>query len=172
MNYQLCPVIVMNGECNVPDAVLVQIWAKILNEGKYHDLFYDGGIQTYEEWLEFIKSPLNYPVIVFEGETLHAIAWLNYTERVSARCHFVVFGHYLRGIGETIINYWKGMKGSNGQQLIHVLIGITPEDNGKMKKLMRLIGFNILGTIPHFCYIAKENRMSGACVGYLDLKEA
>jgi len=172
MNYQVCPVIVMNGECNVPDKILVTIWAMILNEGKYDDLFYDRGIKTYEEWLEFIKSPLNYPVIIFEGETIHAIAWLNYAERVSARCHFITFGQYHKQIGQTIINYWKNLRGSNGQQLIHVLIGITPEDNYKMVKLMKLIGFTVLGSIPHFCYIAKDDRMSGASIGYLDLKEA
>jgi len=172
MSYQVFPLIMVNGTCNVPDVVLLNIWAMILNEGKYHDLFYDGGVKSSEEWLAFIKHPSNYPVIIHKGEDLYAIAWLNYAERVSARCHFVVFGQYHKDIGKTIINYWKGMKDRNGNQLIHVLIGMTPETNTKMNKLMKIIGFTVLGIIPHFCYLASENKTVGATVGYLDLKEA
>lgn len=167
-NFTLIPIISLGGNCNVPDPFLLDLWYRMCREGKNKTVFYDGFITTGDQWIDFMKSPFNYPVVVVgEDKEPHCVAWLNTYENHSARCHFCVLGKYKRGVGEAIINYWKSMRAGDGSPLLLTIIGITPETNEKAIKFIKMMGFTVLGVIPHFCNMKYENNLVGGLVSYL-----
>jgi hypothetical protein len=50
--------------------------------------------------------------------------------------------------------------------LLKVLVGITPETHFTALKLVRLVGFTIMGTIPNFCDLVYEGKRVGAVISY------
>ena len=168
MNYTLIPIISLGGNCNVPDPFLLDLWYRMCREGKEKVVFYDGFVSNGDQWLEFVKSPFNYPVVVVgEDKEPRCVAWLNTYENHSARCHFCILGSYKRGVGETIINYWRAMRDSNGDPLLLTIVGVTPENNEKAIHLVRMMGYTVLGTIPNFCKLKYENKLVGGVISYL-----
>ena len=168
MNYTLIPIISLGGNCNVPDPFLLDLWYRMCREGKEKVVFYDGFISNGDQWLEFMKSPFNYPVVVVgEDKEPKVIAWLNAYENHNARGHYCFLTPFKRGVGEAIINYWRSMRDTNGDPLLLTIIGVTPEINEKAIHLVKLMGFTVLGTIPNFCKLKYENKLVGGVVSYL-----
>lgn len=168
MNYTLIPIISLAGNCNVPDPFLLDLWYRMCREGKEKVVFYDGFVSNGDQWLEFVKSPFNYPVVVVnEDKEPEAIAWLNTYENHSARCHHCFLRPFKRGVGEAIINYWRSMTDSTGGPLLLTILGVTPEVNEKAVRLVKLMGFTVLGTIPNFCKLKYENKLVGGVISYI-----
>ncbi len=172
MTYYTWPILNVNGYCSVNDSILTGIYDKMVEEGKLDKVFYDGSVKTPDQWLSFIKNPFVFPVLVLKDDAdIVGIAWLNFFEHKSARVHFCIFGKFHKGIADAMVNYWKGLKREDGEQMLYVLVGMTPEWNTATVHLMKIMGFQMLGTIPYYCYTENTKELAGASVGYLVLKE-
>jgi hypothetical protein len=151
--FQVYPVVITPTFSNTPDAVLANIWYDLFAEDKTDILFYDGMIKTVDQWLAFIKAPWNFPVICHDSDHIVAIAWLNNLDNAAARCHFAFIDDFQRDAGKAIINYWSGLKtvDEKAEPIFKVLYGITPETNKLAVRVIKIMGFTIIGTIPYFC---------------------
>jgi hypothetical protein len=168
VTYHVIPIINVGESCNVSDYWLRAIWYKMVEDGKEKWVFYDGSVTNENEWLDFIKAPYNYPVIVRNDDTTSGcIAWLNHYENKSARGHYCGLGVYHRGVGQAVMNYWKNLKSADGEPVLLTILGITPETNKPACRMLKVLGFTLLGVIPNFCKMKYDSdRLVGGVVSY------
>jgi hypothetical protein len=158
MRYQLWPLVVENGECNIPDQILENIWNQILVEGKMTKLFYSGHVADLEEWMKFIKNPVNHVILAVDTQenNICHVAWLNNLHDGLAWAHHCALGKMKREACELVVEYWKAFKNGNGDRLFEVLVGLTPENNEPAIRFLKMMGFTIVGTIPKACHTVYE----------------
>lgn len=167
MSYTIVPVVNMGGQSSASDEFLLTIWDQMVKEDRVKWVFYDGVIQDEYQWLSFIKSPTNYPVVAINEKSIGCIAWLNNYENKSARAHYCGLGTYHRDIGKAIMKYWGSLKDTQGDPILLTLIGITPETNALGYRMLKILGFNIVGVIPHFCKVKYDgDRLVGGIISY------
>lgn len=154
-----------DGSCTIPDEVLIMVYYRLCEEGRYDSLFYDGAVTDVHQWLAFIKSRERLPLLVVNPQkgSIHCIAWLSDYSRGTPFVHFCLLGKHWRGVFPVILEYWK-------QFNFHVLLGITPETNTQALRIVRFAGFREIGTIPKVCPIAKTGQRVGGvltCYEYI-----
>ena len=149
-----------DGSYSVPDFVLLRIWDDIFADGRYKSLFYNGGVKTPFDWMAWIKSPANFPVLVVDTmqRKVVCIAWINNAVDGAAMAHFCMLGLPRVEIGKAVLQYWSGVDG------LKVLVGFTPESNTGAVKYAKKIGFVESGYIPMMCNMVHEGRRVGAVV--------
>jgi hypothetical protein len=162
--FEVYPLAKINSEWTIPDEILLGVWAQIVAEGKDKELFYDGTINTPFEWMEFIKRPGTYPILIAQDRAVVHIAWLKDVFDVGAWTHHCSLGKYKRGAWEAGRDHWKqyftGLK---------LLLGITPENNERaVKFVQKICKFTVLGVIPQMCRMADNSRV-GAFISYYEL---
>ena len=152
------------GECSVPDAILRAIWTRLWNEDKIRHLFWGGTVRTFEAFKDHLLSPLYKPCLVVDTvkQDVVFLAWLSDFGDGFAFGHFCAIGKYQRHAGEEILKYWRELR-------ILIVIGITPENNGKALKLTRILGFKEVGTIPSMCNMAYEAKRVGGTITCIEL---
>jgi hypothetical protein len=168
MQYEVVPLFERAGGWSIPDAVLVAIWRDIVAENKVEPLFYAGGIDSPADFLRFIKSPALIVCVVVDRIRRHPVAlgWLTNASGGSAFVHYCVLGPPRRAIGKALLNYWCQFRGPDGKPLFHVLLGITPETHTMALRVIRIMGFTSIGTIPDYCECAFEGGRRGAVISY------
>jgi hypothetical protein len=157
---------------------LVILWRMIEQEGKVQSLFHDGTVRSLLDWLQVMNNDNVFPLVVMGREDNQqqpyqyrpcAVAWLNQYSHHTARAHFVVLGKYHRKIGETIIDYWYSLRNADNTRLLNVVVGVTPETNTAMLKLIRILGFTAIGTIPKACWMAYDGKAVGGVVSHYEM---
>jgi hypothetical protein len=167
VTYSLVPIINMGGKSSASDEFLLTIWDQMVAEDRVKWVFYDGSIVDEHQWLAFIKSPTNYPLVVVNDKSIGAIAWLNNYENKSARGHYCGLGAYHKEIGRMIMSYWKSFKDTKGDPILLTIVGITPETNTLGYRMLKILGFNIIGIIPHFCRMKYDgDKLVGGVISY------
>lgn len=162
-----------NQDKNIPDVILMGIWKQMIEEGKVGAVFYGGEVKTVGEWLGFIKSVGRFPVIVVDSEHNKAvtIAWFDQYSRGVAHAHFCVLGPYKKGIGETVINFWRGLETSPGAPFLKTMWGKTPDIYDNALRLIKILGFTVIGVIPNACWLHYEQKQAGGAISHLNLRE-
>lgn len=147
--YQVWPLVVDdNGVCSVPDAVLAMIYHRICDDGKLDALFYDGACRDMLGWMQFIKSRDRLVVIIYDDTpVIHCIAWLSQYERGMPFGHFCMLGKLRKDVGPTVMEYWRGFD-------FPVILGLTPENNERAIRFIKMVGFRVLCTVPQACFVA------------------
>lgn len=165
--FEIYPLIQIDGEWTIPENVLLGIWHQIVNEGKDKHLFYDGTIKTAFEWMEFIKRPGTYPLLVAEIESKKVvhIAWLKDIFDIGAWGHHCSIGPYQRGAWEAVRDHWKKYFTN-----LKIVLGITPETNEKaLKFALKICKFKRVGKIPLLCNMAYEDKRVAGIISYFQL---
>jgi hypothetical protein len=157
-----------DGSLNVPDEILAAIWENMQAQGKDKIVFYNGHIKTLFDWISFVHDPSNHFVLVMdtEEEAICGVTWINCLEDRAAKLHFCIIGPYKRGMGEAAMQVYDSYKWTDGTPLLQLLIGLTPECYESALKLVKMMGFKVVGTIPDACYLAYEDRRVGGVVTY------
>ncbi len=159
-----------DGKFNLDDDLLISVWDELESSERYKDLFHAGDVNNADMWLAFLRAPGNFPAFVFDTRTRKIVimAWLNGISPVdrTAFAHFTAFGPYLRGSGEAMIDYWFSLRGFDGRPIFLTLLGVTPEKYTAVLKLLKLLNWHTVGTIPKLCYLHYENCMVGGVVSY------
>lgn len=158
---------------SVKPELMAWVWQTIEREGKVSDLFYGGGVKNIHDWLNYIYHPQNYVVLVLEKDTdkIRHIAWINKYYQNSAYCHHCAIGNYHRQTWPTLKKYWSDMLDNSGKPLIYTLIGVTPVINKKAVKLLKIIGWNVVGEIPGICYISDIKQHVSGIISYAVINE-
>jgi hypothetical protein len=159
-------------ERNIPDAVLRGVWRRMVQGGKDKLFFYGGQVHEEEQWLDWVKSPHNSVIFQIDRDAkeICLFAVLNGFKDAAAQGHFCSVLPYQRGMGQGILDFWAGLKDCRGKPILKVVWGSTPEGS-RAVKLITLLGFTVIGTIPHSCRLEYEQRTVGAAISYLDLEE-
>lgn len=170
MAYDIVPLFNRDGGWSIPDEILVSLWQRIVSENKVEQLFYAGGIHSPADFLRFIKTPGLIVCVVVERATRSpaALGWLTNASGGSAFVHYCVFGAPRRAVGKALLDYWCGFRGPDGKRLFHVLLGITPEIHTAALRVIRIMGFTSIGTIPSYCDCAFAGGRRGAVISYYE----
>jgi hypothetical protein len=165
-NLQVYPYVATEHGWSISDSVMAAIWMQLEQEGKVEHLFYDGSVRDVSGWLQHLKTPGMYPLVVADTEKavpVH-IAWLNNIGDHIAWAHHCAIGKYRRGVWEAVVNYWKIFD-------LWVILGLTPETNEKaVKFLERICKFHIVGTVPAVCNLAYEGHRVGGVISYYQMR--
>ncbi len=163
--YALWPIFRTDDGWTVPDALLVKLWEQMVREGRAAKLFYSGTVANEFEWIDWLKDPSNFPVIVMDSreKKIAAIAWLNNKNSGTAQIHFCMFGPPHPGVGEKVLRYFSSFPE------LHVIVGVTPEEYTTAIRYAKRIGFKAAGRIPNMLYMAYENRRMGAVITYYEV---
>lgn len=158
----------------LPDEGLRGIWERILTEGKVSDLFYSGGIETCDDFVQAIRSPWVAPVAVVDTTNAMPVllAWLTNLGSGSAFVHYCTLGHPRRDAGRALLAYWEHLVDEAGDPLIEVLLGITPETHVAALRVIRIMGFTNGCTIPRYCQVAVPPGRVGGVLSYRQLRAA
>ncbi len=158
------------GQRLVADAVLLDVWCRIVEEGKVESVFYSGGINTPSEFLEFILQPRILASLVVDTATdqVRALGWLTHAGEGSAFAHYCVLGPFRRSVGRAMLTHWRGLTSAAGKPLFDMLLGITPEIHTAALRVTRIMGFTTIGTIPRYCRCTYAGGRCGGVLSSLD----
>ncbi len=152
---------------SISDSVMAAIWLQLEQEGKVEHLFYDGSIRDISGWLQHMKTPGTFPLVVVDMEQRKPVhvCWLKDIADGVAWAHHSSVGSYRRGAWETVVDYWSHAD-------LRLLLGMTPETNHKaIKFLTKICKFSIVGKIPGICYMAYEDRRVAGVLSYYEMRQ-
>jgi len=173
MNLQVWPYFKYEGNWSIPDQVLIHVWNEMEKNGNDKIVFYNGHIRSAEDFISFMKDSNQFLVLSFDMESKKILAWgmINEIKDGVAYAHFSFLDGFKSGPGETIIDYWRNLKKENGDYLVEVLIGITPESYERVLKVIQSWGFKMVSKIPKICTMYYQGRKEAGVISYLDLQE-
>lgn len=155
-------------EWNVPDEAIASLWRRMVAADKVTQTFYAGGIAGPDEFLRFVKARDIAACIVIDDEARQpaVFAWLTNIENAAAFAHYCVFGRPSRAAGQAVLALWEQMRRPDGQPLLEVLLGITPEIHDAALRVLRILGFTSIGVIPRYCNCVYAGGRCGAVISY------
>ena len=162
--YPLVPI--GDGKHSISDETLIFIWKRIEEEGKVETLFYDASVKDIQGWLNFIKQPGVFPVIIWDEthKKIVHISWLKDAFDVSAWVHHCAIGPYKRGVWEAVLEYWRSFDN------LKMLLGLTPKTNDKAVKILKKIcKFTVVGEIPMVCNMVYQGERVPGILSYYQL---
>ena len=171
MEYQVLPIAPTGMAGPVGDDHLAAVWGRLVAEQKVGHLFYSGGISTLDDFLRFVRSPDVAACLVSEepsGEPV-VIAWLTNIGNRSAFAHYGVLGRPRRAAGRAVLDYWRSFRDPSGEPLIDVLLGITPDTHRLALRVLEIMGFTSLGTVPRYCNTVYDGIRTGGVISFLEL---
>ena len=168
MSFQVLPIEPTDGGWNVPDEALLSLWRRMVAAGKVEQTFYEGGIATPEDFLQLAKSPQIAACLAIDVEARQpaVFAWLTNIENDSAFTHYCVLGTPSRAAGRAVLRFWESLRRPDGRPLLDLLLGITPEIHAPAVRVLRILGFTSIGTIPGYCNCAYAGGKCGAVISY------
>lgn len=166
--YQLWPFIKLDeGGYSIPDTLLYGIYKDLYESGKLGVVFYDGGVDSFEEFLKYLKNGKNHFVFVVNAETKSFVfmGWLNGVQGHIAYSHFSGIGShtYKPEIGRKVLEYWAATG------VPAVLIGIISSANDTAIRLAMNLGYKKVGEIPGLCHMKYHYKYVGGVVLYYSI---
>lgn len=174
MSFHVLPIEPLDGVWNVPDEALVSLWRRMVAGGKVEQTFYAGGISSPEDFLHLAKSPQIAACIAIDAEARQpaVFAWLTNIENDSAFAHYCVLGTPSRAAGRAVLTFWESLRRPDGDPLLDLLLGITPEIHEPALRVLRILGFTSIGTIPGYCNCVYAGGKCGAVISYRQFKRS
>lgn len=172
MSFKIIPFVKSADGWNLSDIQLLGIYFKMLKHRLVNRVFIQGEADTPEKFIEVMKNSRNAVNIVVndDGECL-VLSWLNkwgFNNAFVHHCFFPeVWGEKSVEIGKMVLKYWFDMKKENGEPILDVIMGKTPENNRLAVKFIQRMGFTIVGTVPKICYDVKSKKKIGAIFSYI-----
>ena len=172
MPYDIVPVVRTAAGPTVSDAHLRAIWERLVAERKAEMVFYAGGISTAEQFVAFMRAPQIAACIAVDAARHPLIVgWLTNIDNAAAFAHYFVLGRPRRQAGWAMRDYWMDLRQADGTHLLDVLIGITPESHTLALRLLRLMGFTTIGTIPRYCNCVHAGGRQGGVISHYERRE-
>ena len=152
----------IGNEGTPPDDILLGFWNKLVELERVKTFFYDGRVQDAGEFITFMKGPSIFPLLVIsaDGARFLALAWLERFINAIAISRFCYLDNPQKEIGQQILDYW------NKIELLKVIIGITPESHKSTVKMIKHLGFHVIGKIPDACNLCYEDRREAGIISY------
>lgn len=140
-------------------------------DGTFQTVFYDGTVNSSEDFLKVLKATHNYPVFPLVNGSIGAVAWINDLRKNYATAHFCVFkehwGANSIAMGKAVLKYWFSFPKDNGF-LFDVILGVTPIEYTPAIRFIKKIGFTLIGEVPKVIYNAYTGKHSSAMLSYCE----
>lgn len=164
------------GEWSIPDTVMLGVWHEMVKDGRNKTVFYSGGMASPQEWMQWVQSEFNYPLLVIDTreKKIVFVAWFNSVVDRICFAHFCGIGKgtYRPEIVDLVMEYWSAFTAPDGSTYFRCILGMIPETNEKAIKLAERGGFVFIGTIPGICLLAHEgDKFVGGRLGYFIPKQ-
>lgn len=178
MSFKIIPIVKLKEDIwSLPDRQLLVIYLKLLKHRLVDKVFIMGEISTPDKFIAMIKNPRNvFNVVINEENEYMGLMWLNrwgFNHAFVHHCFFPeAWGKHTVEIGKMVLKYWFGMKKDNGEPILDVLMGKTPENNRLAVRFIKKMGFTIIGTVPTIYFDAKLKKKIGAIFSYIRREEA
>jgi hypothetical protein len=160
--FQILPYAKVDGEWNLPDSFLWQVWQKVHAKDTESRLFFDCQVNDAEAFIEFLKHPSRLVAFVIdaEGPSVVAVAWAVPAGRVM-QLHFgpLSIGGYRPEVGQALIGFWKSFPAA-------VWLVMTPESYGNVRRYIEGLGFKSVGVVPDMAQMVHEGRIEGMAILY------
>jgi hypothetical protein len=168
MRFHVLPIEPFDGGWNVPDEALASLWRRMVAANKVTETFYGGGISSTDDFLRFVKSPDIAACLVIDAASRQpaALAWLTNVDNGAAFAHYCVFSTPSRAAGQAVLAFWEHLSRPDGRPLLELLLGITPEIHEPALRVLRILGFTTIGTIPRYCDCVYKGGRCGAVISY------
>jgi hypothetical protein len=151
---------------HMSDAEIVDLYYGILSDGFGDILFYSGGTQNPDDWLDFVKLSTTWLVRVTHksGQPV-GLFWLNGFQGHTAQMHFAVRRGWpdKLGAGRASVG-WVAEKTE-----LESLYGCTPKPFKHAIVYAKKVGFVMGHELPGACYIAKKDKYVPGVTSVLDL---
>lgn len=141
---------------------LKTIWKTLCNEGKKEIVFYDGGITTEDEFIQFMQDDMNYVYAAYEGDKLLALVWLN---NFLGRCGMIHFTMFYNSKGKEqsialfLLNFILFSK-HEGEYCLDALYGLTPRVYRHALGFIKKLGFRLVVEMPSSVFFQKKEKKS------------
>jgi hypothetical protein len=174
MSVSILPLIGAGGQRTVSDAWLEEVWWRIVGEGKVEAVFYSGGVSSPNDFLRFVAANDRFMVFSLEGVSgrPRGFAWLTNLHDGSGFLHYCSLGGFGREQARLLMSHWEGLRNADGSPTVERLLGITPEANPAAVRVLKLMGFTTLGTIPGYCRLAHGGGRCGGVISFFEFRRA
>ncbi len=144
---------------------ILQAYDMLVEEGKLPFLFYDGGVQSFEGFLNWVTAPTNWFVIGYDAKAVPVgLFWLNGFQARTAQFHFALFDTS-EGKIEVCQDALEWLK---EQDFLDSVYGLTPKPFFPVMRLFRKVGFEIRGELPGACYMSSKDKYVPGIISVLD----
>ena len=167
---EVTPMYEENGQANFSDKILGQIFRRIVREEIVYKLFYDGSVRNTQDFREFIQNPDHQMFFVkFNGKEVGFFWLINFRQK----SFFINYCLYKEFLGETAltiskicIDYIFKRSNTDGDYLVDVLLGLTPDNNRLAVNFLLKNDMTILGKVPGFLYDSIEDKTVAGIFSY------
>jgi ribosomal protein S18 acetylase RimI-like enzyme len=163
-------VVSREGQCSVPDPMILKIWEAMIQANAVQTTFYDQAVISEKGFIDYVKNPNNCFFLAVDVDRFTVIGFLwinNYSDGVGY-IHFCALHPFIfvrREVARDLLLYAKRIG------IFQVLIGITPESYESAIEIVKKNGFTVIGKIPKICNMAYENRREAGVISYLSMEE-
>lgn len=157
-----------DGIRTISDTVMRSIYERLDKEGLVRWAYFDGSIQSADQFLAAMKTGENRLFVVLHEDKAKAIFWLTHLEGRSCRLHFAIFkeawGKVGREMGRAVLAFLTGAQDQVGNFIFDSVIGIIPRPNALAKRYASDVGMKRVGTIPLMLFDAYAGKSVDAVV--------
>lgn len=164
---KLLPYTKIDGIRTVTDSEIKKLFTRTVSDGLDKIVFYEGTIQTEDQFLIAMKRVLFF--IIKQQEETIGYVWLNRFENHTARQHFCVFKEYWgqsEQIGRDVLSMIMNRKDSHGTFIFDLLTGFVPAWNKRAIAFALKCGGKTYGVIPNAVWNHKKQKSEGAVFIY------
>lgn len=156
------PYVEIDGIPTFADSQLGAMYDRIVDEEKSY-IFCDGTIPNKEAFIGMVKSNDTSFYVVYQGEIMVIIFWLNRFEGAIARVNWCAFN----GVSaRTKIKAGRYINKVMTDKIFDLLIGYTPESNGAAIRYIKLCGGKIVGTVPDLIWNEEKQMSEPGVISY------
>lgn len=173
-DYTLVPYTTIDGIPTFTDSQIKGIYSQLVDDGTLYTVFYDGTVNSSDEFVELVKARHNLFYIALRGDDIFGFVILNTVEGKTARFHYTTFKKYWGSTVEQcrhVMQRLLHMRGSQGEFLFDVFIGHTPKSNRLGVRMIKRVGGEIVGEIPGLIWNAKNGVSETGIVSYFTREE-
>ena len=165
---KIIPYVLIDGARSIPDSVAEGVYNDMVEKGLARTMFFGGRVTDAKSFLQFLKTPSNVVLTVWNESRIQAMAWLNNFGSNYAFGHFCfwpeTWGKSTINIGKQILDFWFGFKKGDGEHLLDVILGFTPASNRLAIRFIKKIGLTAAAEIPDMKFGGDRE---GAVISYI-----
>lgn len=158
---QLVPFVQVEGDWILSDWFLTNVYHQVRDQKLIKTVFWEGNIETLDEFISFTKKPTNIISFVFYDRICIGMTWLSPVSGNHGFGHFCflkqAWGKHTIRAGRMTMDYWMNFPGVGGP-LLDVVIGVMPMFNTRAHAYIEKIGGVRLGVIPSMFRDKQFNR--------------
>ena len=172
MKYQHIPYRLVDGIPTFKDSDFEYLYMKLRSHGLLGRVFFDGTMQTVEEFIAFMKSGSNMVFVILRKEDGEPVGfwWLNNISWTHAWVHFTAFRE-IWGTPYPVVLGKEAMSICLNDLGFSVIMGMTPTNNKLALKYIKEVGLKPVAEIPGLLWDGKKQRSMAGLISKITKKD-